>query len=207
MSKELFNQPDQCHPIMPYEPVKNRLSFFRISLFDYEFDDLDVDLPGPPKSSPYAALKPRFYRLSFPIGDLFPEILPEVPTALVEQNGQKIRVGSNGTFLPAATVNRRYESAMAIRVEASDDSLIAPEAYGDVVKGFRPDELIALDAGQAVTRISEKKYCVSHSIQMRRKLEWAGKTALNIQLQEKSILLKILRVSTTMTSLRFWLYL
>jgi hypothetical protein len=157
MSTELFDQPDQCNPIMPYDPVVNRLSFFSVSLFDHEFKILDTDPPLPSQGSPSSFQGMKILKLGLPISDLFPETLPEAPTVVIERNGQKFRVSSNGMMLPAKTNNRRFSDGIQVELRGNRKGITGPDTYKNLIKNFTSKENDLISAGLPVTRISNNK--------------------------------------------------
>jgi hypothetical protein len=164
MPRELFNQPNQCHPILPYDPVTNRLSFFRITLFDTELP-LDVRFPyqpgpgRPPRLlGPEGALVDLYgLKLGLPVSDLFSELLAEAPAVLHKAGTHNFRIGSNHMFLPAVAPNRRYSGAKIVRLQSDGKRLSGPDEFKYLIRSFGKSELAAIKAGNSVTRLRDRE--------------------------------------------------
>jgi hypothetical protein len=161
MPKELFDQPNQCHPILPYEPVTNRLYFFRVTVFDMKLpevnfkDSVPKDVVWPPPVDKWR--DPDWFRLGIPVSDLFPEILPEAPAGTYTGKEDMLRVGSNRMVLPADSVNDKYTNASNETVTIDKDGVKVPDHVKHIFDDLDPHDLDLLKSGRVITRVKGKE--------------------------------------------------
>ena len=106
MSYQLFDPTQPCTSLLPLNPVENRLTFYKVSVFEVSLEDIaDIaDLPVA-YAWPGAAQKgsKARMRLGLPISTLFPELREKYQEVrLADASGKKIPVvvSLEGSFLP-----------------------------------------------------------------------------------------------------------
>jgi hypothetical protein len=153
MATLTFDGSDSVCALPPFNPVSNRLFFFRVNAFE-------VDLPLSAQSTrgdPGTTLVdvPRdLARLGVPITDLFPNLMPEYSPSLHELNRVRARV-DRGVFLPASTANRHFDAGQLASASATD------LAQGSINIGstritLSPSAVAELNAGRPVTVMRDR---------------------------------------------------
>ena len=108
ISYQLFDPTQPCTSLLPLNPVENRLTFYKVSVFEVSLEDIaDIaDLPVA-YAWPGAAQKgsKARMRLGLPISTLFRSCGKSPEVRLADASGKKIPVVVNleGSFLPFDT--------------------------------------------------------------------------------------------------------
>ncbi len=103
MKNELFNPANNCNPILPLNEITNKISFYRINVFDKTIDDMfqytkDGIITGKvEKSDRYK----NTLRLGIPLTEIFPQIQEVYPVRFLSgQNVDSMRIGIEGVYIP-----------------------------------------------------------------------------------------------------------
>jgi hypothetical protein len=104
MPYEIFDPASQCNPLLPLNTIVNKLTFFRINVFEVTLSELTHHKDGKIDGIiPGNNFLPRKYRLGIPLTDLFPEIRKRLKTKFIKDTLPKpIKIGIEGTYLPAS---------------------------------------------------------------------------------------------------------
>ena len=114
MPYEIFDPSSVCNPPVPLNKITNKLTFFKINVFEASLSKLihypDGKMDGPVNQSD---LGYSTYRLGIPLTDLFPFIRPQLKTKYIKGFGPgPMRVGIEGVYLP---VNKDYAKQPEIK--------------------------------------------------------------------------------------------
>jgi hypothetical protein len=106
MPYQLFDPTKPCTSLLPLNPVQNKLTFYKVSVFEVSLQDIaDIaDLPAAyaRPGAPQKGSKDRM-RLGLPISTLFPELREKYQEVQVTDASDKkipVIIGLEGSFLP-----------------------------------------------------------------------------------------------------------
>jgi hypothetical protein len=113
-----FDQNSGCS-LPPFNPVSNRLFFFRINVFEMELP-LEAGQPDDDDETGRAGwLPPGLCRLGLPITDLFPLLLPEYAPTLKRIDQRSYRM-QRSVFLPGSKLNRKFSAGRLVKLSETD---------------------------------------------------------------------------------------
>jgi hypothetical protein len=103
MTFELFDPTDSCNKLLPLNPIENRVTFYRIYLFEKKLDAHAYPGKAPSEvlNNPILRNAQRTLRLALPIPMLFPNLQRKYGEVLLNKGGeQPIKISLDGAYLP-----------------------------------------------------------------------------------------------------------